>query len=610
MKKIISVALSASIASTAVMPIFAQENTTIVKETITKQQSDKLITEVRKLLGVKYTEEGTLKNQCVYEIKIGNEVITDASVLSTKISALSENGELIVKITDKGHEKIGQEVVSKKYEVYENQAELITTENAIKASVSGLYEKVDVTTTLNQTTNKLSVTFRDKGVQNSTTSTINILLGQEKVDITKVLDKDNRAIAIDGTFKAEKIAKFDKAGAKAIESKVLAEVSVKNASLNTVSPQDIYDGYRLTTKGIEVKNNIVGTIGSISKDETTKVFSFIVNYTNGSNKPVELTVSSKDETKLKASRDALSGNSIVDVIAGNDRYSTAVEIAKTSKAQDNIVIVNSTALVDGLAATPFAKSINAPILLSTKTSVPTQTLEYIKEVIKKNPTAKIYVIGGESVISKSVETELSKLTKVERVFGTDRHATSVEVAKKMNQFNDAFVVGATGEADAMSVSAYAAQINAPIIVNGWSGLSEESMKLLEGKNIDIVGGNKAVSNSIQSDLSKIDIDSEVERVEGITRYETNAAVIEKYYGAIKELYVAKDGYGNNEALVDALAAGPLAAGKGPILLATSDLNDAQQKVLNIKLSSTANITQVGNGVNLTVMQKIGKILGL
>lgn len=609
MKKGISIALSAAIATTVILPTFAQEEITVVDKTITKGQSNDLITKVRELLAIKYTEEGALKNKSAYKIEIGNEEITDAAVLGTKISALAENGQLTVKITDKGHQKIGQEIVSKKHEIYENQADLITTENAIKAATGRIYDKVDVTTNLNQSTNKLTVTLTDK-VAPKTTSTITLSLNQEKIDITKVLDSSNNAIAIDNNFKANKVAKFDNAAPIAIKSKKLAQVTVKNADLTIATPEDIYDGYRLTAKGTEVKNGLIGTVGSISKDETTKVYSFVVSYTNSSKKPVELTLQSKDQAKLDAAREALAGNAIVDVIAGNDRYSTAVEIAKQTEVQDNIVIVNSTALVDGLAATPFAKSVNAPILLTTKTSVPTDTLDYIKEVIKKKPTAKIYIIGGESVISKTVETELAKLTKVERLYGADRHGTSVEVAKKMENVNDAFVVGATGEADAMSVSSYAAGINAPIIVNGWSGLSEESLKLLDGKNIDIVGGDKAVSNNVQSQLSIIDKDSKAERVEGITRHETNAAVIEKYYGAIKELYVAKDGYGNNEALVDALAAGPLAAGKGPILLATSDLNDAQQKVLNIKLSSTANITQVGNGVNLTVMQKIGKILGL
>lgn len=44
------------------------------------------------------------------------------------------------------------------------------------------------------------------------------------------------------------------------------------------------------------------------------------------------------------------------MIAGDDRYATAVAIAKQTKYTDNIVIVNSNKLVDGLAATPLAQS--------------------------------------------------------------------------------------------------------------------------------------------------------------------------------------------------------------------------------------------------------------
>ncbi|WP_219720071.1 cell wall-binding repeat-containing protein, partial [Clostridioides difficile] len=65
----------------------------------------------------------------------------------------------------------------------------------------------------------------------------------------------------------------------------------------------------------------------------------------------------------------------------------------------------------------------------------------------------------------------------------------------------------------------------------------------------------------------------------------------------------------NGMLVDALAAGPLAAGKGPILLAKNDITNSQKNTLDKKLNLGAEVTQIGNGVELTVVQKIGKILG-
>ncbi|WP_235665918.1 cell wall-binding repeat-containing protein, partial [Clostridioides difficile] len=67
---------------------------------------------------------------------------------------------------------------------------------------------------------------------------------------------------------------------------------------------------------------------------------------------------------------------------------------KQTKYTDNIVIVNSNKLVDGLAATPLAQSKKAPILLASDNEIPKVTLDYIKDIIKKSPSAKIYIVGG------------------------------------------------------------------------------------------------------------------------------------------------------------------------------------------------------------------------
>ena len=90
---------------------------------------------------------------------------------------------------------------------------------------------------------------------------------------------------------------------------------------------------------------------------------------------------------------ALNKNTLV----GNDRYETAIEISKSGWTNsDNVVIVNSSAIADALAATPFAKSINSPILLAEKNSINSKT----KSEIKRLNAKKIYLIGGENVLNK------------------------------------------------------------------------------------------------------------------------------------------------------------------------------------------------------------------
>lgn len=620
-RKNLSVIMAAAMISTSVATVFAAETTQVKKETITKKEATELVSKVRDLMSQKYTG-GSQVGQPIYEIKVGEtlsklKIITNIDELEKLVNALGENKELIVTITDKGHiTNSANEVVAEAIEKYENSADLSSEANSItekaKTETNGLYKVADVKASYDSTKDKLVITLRDK-TGTVTSKTIEIGIGDEKIDLT-ANPVDSTGTNLDPSaegFRVNKIDKLGVAGAKNINDVQLAEITIKNSDLNTVSPQDLYDRYRLTVKGNMVANGTSKSISDISaKDSETGKYKFTIKYTDASGKAIELTVESTNEKDLKDAKAALEGNSKVKLIAGDDRYATAVAIAKQTKYTDNVVIVNSNKLVDGLAATPLAQSKKAPILLASDNEIPKVTLDYIKDIIKKSPSAKIYIVGGESAVSNTAKKQLESVTKnVERLAGDDRHTTSVAVAKAMGSFKDAFVVGAKGEADAMSIAAKAAELKAPIIVNGWNDLSADAIKLMDGKEIGIVGGSNNVSSQIENQLADIDKDRKVQRVEGETRHDTNAKVIEIYYGKLDKLYIAKDGYGNNGMLVDALAAGPLAAAKGPILLAKTDITDSQKSALSKKLNLGAEVTQIGNGVELTVIQKIAKILG-
>ncbi|KPI47744.1 cell wall-binding protein [Clostridioides difficile] len=620
-RKNLSIVMAAAMISTSVAPIFAAETTQVKKETITKKEATELVSKVRDLMSQKYTG-GSQVGQPIYEIKVGEtssqlKIITNIDELEKLVNALGENKELLVTITDKGHTTNStNEVVAEAIEKYENSADLSAEANAItekaKTETNGIYGVADVKASYDSAKDKLVITLRDKK-ETITSKTIEVSIGDEKIDlVANPVDSTGTNLdpSVEG-FKVNKINKLGLVGTKDIADVKLAEITIKNSDLNTVSPQDLYDGYRLTVKGNMVVNGTSKSISDISaKDSETGKYKFTVKYTDTSGKAIELTVESTNEKDLKDAKSALEGNSKVKLIAGDDRYATAVAIAKQTKYTDNVVIVNSNKLVDGLAATPLAQSKKAPILLASDNEIPKVTLDYIKDIIKKSPSAKIYIVGGESAVSNTAKKQLESVTKnVERLAGDDRHTTSVAVAKAMGSFKDAFVVGAKGEADAMSIAAKAAELKAPIIVNGWNELSAEAIKLMDGKEIGIVGGSNNVSSQIENQLIDIDKDRKVQRVEGETRHDTNAKVIETYYSKLDKLYIAKDGYGNNSMLVDALAAGPLAAGKGPILLAKNDITDSQKSALDKKLNLGAEVTQIGNGVELTVMQKIAKILG-
>ena len=179
-------------------------------------------------------------------------------------------------------------------------------------------------------------------------------------------------------------------------------------------------------------NKIASVIGKGKDDK----YSFTVKVAGGASgsvqTPIEFTVTGKNEAESERLASwILAGQAKVDILAGSNRYATAVTIAKeyaklTGSTVSNggnakIVLVNGDSLVDGLAASPLASALTgndadnkAPILLTESDRLPSETKAYLKEVISnvaigslKN--AELHIVGGESVVSKSLERELKSL---------------------------------------------------------------------------------------------------------------------------------------------------------------------------------------------------------
>lgn len=97
-------------------------------------------------------------------------------------------------------------------------------------------------------------------------------------------------------------------------------------------------------------------------------------------------------------------------IAGEDRYKTAVEIAKSYKpvlnrAIDTVIIVDGTNYPDALASGTIAAIKGGAILLTE----PGKLNEDTKAFLKENNIKNIIIVGGEKSVSKKVENELKSL---------------------------------------------------------------------------------------------------------------------------------------------------------------------------------------------------------
>lgn len=287
------------------------------------------------------------------------------------------------------------------------------------------------------------------------------------------------------------------------------------------------------------------------------------------------------------------------ILAGEDRFKTAVKISENGWTKsDNVFLVNGGAIADALTSTPLAKIKSAPILLTDKSSVNKNVMQEIKRLGANTVT----IIGGENSISKSIEKELeSQNIKVERIYGGDRFETSNKIAQEILKIDKskvssyAVVNGYKGLADAISFSPISGEKTIPIILSDEKGNVNIPSEIKTSEDVHstyIIGGEVSVPKKVESELKN------PARISGADRNDTNAKIIERFYteSELKNVFVAKDGYGDQGMLIDGLAIGAYAASeKSPIVLTHGKLSSEQRRVLEKK--NINNIFQIGNGAN-------------
>lgn len=336
-------------------------------------------------------------------------------------------------------------------------------------------------------------------------------------------------------------------------------------------------------------------------------------FDNGTNSGIvisEIGSASGDDISFKVTFPNKKENAKFTQVIGSDRYDTAAKLSSLNfNSSNTAVIVNGTAIADGLTVTPLATYLNSPILLVENNSIPKETINEIKRLGAK----KIIIAGGEGVVSKSVESELRKLgaDNIIRLAGRDRYETSFEIIKYIdsNCYDIENIVLANGyaEADAMSIAAISGRDKMPIVLSESQNINTQVYNWLKSESLSkayIIGGTGVIEDRLLNNINSItSLDISKNRLGGKDRYETNALVIDKFYkNYIENVYASK-----GLELVDALSAGTVAAlNNGTVVLCDNDLSTIQRNVLSSK--NVNSITEVGGGISQRTINSLKDVL--
>ena len=179
-------------------------------------------------------------------------------------------------------------------------------------------------------------------------------------------------------------------------------------------------------------------------------------------------------------------------LAGNNRYETNIAILKECKVKGQDIMVCSG---NGFADSLSVSSVKKPILLVGSELTDNQ-MNYLKTLTTK----RFYAIGGSSVISNDVRSEISKRGTLKKVEGSNRYATSKAVASTFFTGNrkNVVLVSGTNFPDGISAGPLANKLGAPILLvaNGNYNQAKTFAKAAKCTKLYVMGGKSAISDSV------------------------------------------------------------------------------------------------------------------
>lgn len=197
-------------------------------------------------------------------------------------------------------------------------------------------------------------------------------------------------------------------------------------------------------------------------------------------------------------------------LGGTTRYDTSKMIADKVGKSSSIVLVSGKASSDALSISYIAANKGMPILLADRKE---DVLEYSKD----NSVEKAYIIGGESLVSKDIE---SIFKNTERIYGKDRYESNQKILDKFKDdinFGSIYLASAQYNgvdqfADALSVSALASKDCNPIILVSRT-IDKDTVSIIKSKvdknsKVIAIGGTQLVSENIVTALVNVNSSNE------------------------------------------------------------------------------------------------------
>lgn len=307
-------------------------------------------------------------------------------------------------------------------------------------------------------------------------------------------------------------------------------------------------------------------------------------------------------------------------VAGGDRYSTAVEVARqvgggSLTGLDRLIVVTGESFPDGLTASGLAgfldnggRSGRTAILLTRSGSLPPVVEVAIRES-RVAPT-EVFIVGGIASVSESVRDSVARSAgwngqggnPVTRIAGQDRYETAAAIVAFVNElaeeglaasYRTVLIASGVNFPDALAGGALAYRNGHLIVLSRPSSLPPVSLIAVDELDVScavLLGGTVALTAMVDTQVRGVLASGGcgTERVGGTDRFETATRIANRFLvdNSVPRQVLLVSGM----EFADVLTAAPLAGGNRPVLL-TGPTSLSQQTTLWLQ-TNRAGVDQV------------------
>ncbi len=320
-------------------------------------------------------------------------------------------------------------------------------------------------------------------------------------------------------------------------------------------------------------------------------------------------------------------------VANNSATSSSISVISTATRTVTDEIVLNGGFVHGLSLSPDGVHLFATEQSASVTSTRLWVIDIATRVA-------LYTVGAGQDSSSSavspdgnhvyvVDTDVNEVLKigtdVDRLAGSNRYATAVEISQQgfPGGSDTLYVASGTNFPDALAAGPAAAYRNSPLLLVPRTSIPAEvsaEIARLTPSTIYIVGGTSAVSSEVEAELGATG--AVVVRLAGTDRYDTGRRIVADVYGLVNPsdstglavVYIA-----TGRGFADALSAGPAAAlMNGSVVLVdglagsvpaeTLALLD-QLNPLVVKIAGGTGVVSTGIQTQLAALYSVERVAG-